>query len=107
MDALFIISPVNMLIAFLGMLLYNLISLRNVLKGKEKFDIKFWWRDNWISLLISFLSLLIIFLMTTEIKEMLGFDLDNKIGCLFAGFTSNTIADKLIAFKKKDEEKKT
>ena len=85
----------HIMLAVLGALLFNLIELDRLRKTKSKFSFRIWLRLNWFPLVISALSLVTMFLLREELKDTMGFDMTNRIGCVLAGFTAHTFISKV------------
>jgi hypothetical protein len=97
----------HIVLTVLGALLYNLIELDNIRRKKEvKFSILIWISENWLSIIISSIMLVVCFILKGEMKELVGFDMTNKTGCFFAGFTAHTLVSKLRGIARKSASPK-
>ena len=80
----------HIVLAVCGALLYNLVRLDKLRKENRKFKFVSWLSDNYISFIISAVSLVAMFLLKDELKDIMGFDMSNRFGCFWAGFTAHT-----------------
>lgn len=85
------IGTMHIALAVCGALLYNLVRLDKLRKQNKKFKFMDWLSENYISLIISAISLVVMFLLRTELKDIMGFDMSNRFGCFWAGFTAHSL----------------
>lgn len=76
-------------LTIIGALMYNLMKLNDAQKIAD-FSFKIWINKNWISYILSSLSLVSMFMLREDLKDMAGFDMSNRLGCFLAGFTCHT-----------------
>jgi hypothetical protein len=73
----------------IGALMVNLINYDEFKKSGDKLGFLVWVDKNWISLILSSLSLVTMFLLKDELKDIAGFSMNNRVGAFFAGFTTH------------------
>lgn len=88
------IGTTHILLVILGALLFNLMELDRIRRQKKKFSIKIWIHQNWLPVIISTTSLVIMFLLREGLQSIMGFDMTNRLGCFLAGFTVHTFTSK-------------
>lgn len=76
-------------LTIIGAIMYNLMRLNDAQKISD-FNWKTWVNKNWISYVLSSLSLVTMFMLKEDLKDMAGFDMSNRLGCFLAGFTCHT-----------------
>lgn len=96
------VGAVHIGLAVCGALLYNLIRLDRLRKEDKKFRFLTWLHENYISLIISAVSIVVMFWLRGELKDIMGFDMSNRFGCFWAGFTAHTLISEMkgVAAKK-------
>jgi len=77
----------HIVLTIIGALMVNLINYDEFKKSGDKLGFFVWIDKNLISLILSFLSLVVIFLLRDELKDIAGFSMNNRVGAFFAGFT--------------------
>jgi hypothetical protein len=96
------IGSIHILLTVLGALLYNLIELDRIRRKKDvKFSFFIWINENWLSIIISSIALVVCFLLRGQMQDLMGFDMTNRTGCFFAGFTAHTLISKLRGMARK------
>jgi hypothetical protein len=73
----------------IGALMVNLMKYDEFKKSGDKLGFVVWIDKNWISLILSTLALITMFLLKSELKDIAGFDMSNRLGCFLAGFTAH------------------
>jgi hypothetical protein len=73
----------------IGALMVNLINYDDFKRSGDKLGFLVWIDKNWVSLILSSLSLVTMFLLKDELKDIAGFSMNNRVGAFFAGFTTH------------------
>lgn len=76
-------------LTIIGALMVNLMKYDEFKKSGDKLRFMVWIDKNWIPLILSTLSLITMFLLKGELKDIAGFDMSNRLGCFLAGFTAH------------------
>jgi len=84
-------------LAFTGALLYILFEL-DQLNKQNKLIFGGWIVDNWIAVLSTVISIIVMFLLKEDLKQIMGFDMTNRLGCFLGGFTAHTLTTKVSRF---------
>jgi len=84
------ITWVHIMLTIIGALMVNLVKYDEFKKSGNKLGFLVWIDKNWISLILSSLSLVTMFLLKGELKDIAGFDMSNRLGCFLAGFTAHS-----------------
>jgi hypothetical protein len=100
------INSSHIILVIFGALLYNLMEVDRLIKSSIKFSFNNWIYRNWIAVIITVVSLASMFMLRDDLKQLMGFDMTNRIGCFLAGFTVHSFTSKLNSFVKIVEEKK-
>jgi hypothetical protein len=79
----------HILLTVIGALMVNLMNYDEFKKSGNTLGFIVWLDKNWISLILSSLSLIVMFLLKGELKDIAGFDMSNRLGCFLAGFTAH------------------
>ncbi len=88
------IAPLHIVLVVLGALLHNLMEMDKLIKNDIKFNFWIWLNQNWLAFIITSIALVTMFLLRDELKQVMGFDMSNRIGCFLAGFTVHTFTSK-------------
>lgn len=83
-------TEMGVVVALLGFIIYwgIMINKKRAEKGK-KFDLRFWWNDNTMNVLMSFCACLCVFIYTYSVNE-LTFD-----RCLLMTFGGSFLVDRM------------
>lgn len=73
----------------IGALMVNLINYDEFKKSGNRLGFLVWFDKNWISLILTALSVVAMFLLKGDLKDITGFDISNRVGCFLAGFTAH------------------
>lgn len=85
-----IVNWQHITLTIIGAMMYNLMKLDDLKKEGWKFNFKIWVEKNWIPVIMSTLSIITMFMLKEELKDVAGFDMSNRLGCFLAGFTAHT-----------------
>lgn len=85
-----IVNWQHVVLTIIGALMYNLMKLDDLKKEGWKFNFKIWVEKNWIPVVLSSLSIVTMFMLKEDLKDIAGFDMSNRLGCFLAGFTAHT-----------------
>jgi hypothetical protein len=80
-------------LTIIGALIVNLMNYDEFKKSGDRLGFMVWLDKNWISLIMSSLSLVTMFLLKGELKDIAGFDMSNRLGCFLAGFTAHAFVN--------------
>lgn len=94
-------EPTTAILVFAGVLFYWLSNIGLAWKKqKDKFDVRVFIRDNFVSLIGSVLVCVILVVAKEEAESYLGLKIDTKISAVIAGWLSPSVLTKLSkAFK--------
>ena len=84
-----VITYQHIALTIIGALMVNLMNYDEFKKSGNKLGFVVWIDKNWISLIMTTLSIVTMFLLKEELKDVAGFDMANRLGCFLAGFTAH------------------
>lgn len=84
-----VITYQHIALTVIGALMVNLMNYDEFKKSGNKLGFVVWIDKNWISLIMTTLSIITMFLLKEELKDVAGFDMANRLGCFLAGFTAH------------------
>lgn len=89
----------HILMALLGLVMKNLVKLKSAIPGNKntpnKFNLKYYLKDNWLSMSMSLISIIVMLTSKEDVKALLGLEF-NYLNSFIVGYFNYDLIRSLL-----------